>query len=41
MGTMQVVRIHDFGGPEVLQLERVERPEPNADEALIEGSAKW
>lgn len=32
---MKAVRIHGFGGPEVLQLEEVERPVPAADELLI------
>ncbi len=33
---MQAVRIHTFGGPEVLQLEDVARPVPAADEILIQ-----
>jgi NADPH:quinone reductase-like Zn-dependent oxidoreductase len=32
---MKAVRIHAFGGPEVLQLEDVARPLPAADEILI------
>ncbi len=32
---MKAVRIHAFGGPEVLQLEEVARPVPAADELLI------
>ena len=32
---MKAVRIHAFGGPEVLQLEEVARPVPAADEILI------
>ncbi|RSK46390.1 NADP-dependent oxidoreductase [Hymenobacter perfusus] len=32
---MKAVRIHAFGGPEVLQLEDVVRPVPAADELLI------
>ena len=32
---MRAVRIHTFGGPEVLQLEDVARPVPAADEILI------
>ncbi|HEY4365619.1 MAG TPA: NADP-dependent oxidoreductase [Steroidobacteraceae bacterium] len=35
MATMQAVRIHSFGGPEVLQLEEVPRPEPLDNEVLI------
>ncbi|MEZ0541080.1 NADP-dependent oxidoreductase [Fibrella arboris] len=33
---MKAVRIHAYGGPEVLQLEEVARPVPAADELLIE-----
>ncbi|OGX82852.1 NADP-dependent oxidoreductase [Hymenobacter coccineus] len=33
---MKAVRIHAFGGPEVLQIEDVARPVPAADEILIE-----
>lgn len=33
--TMKAVRIHSFGGPEVLRLEEVPRPEPKADELLV------
>jgi NADPH:quinone reductase-like Zn-dependent oxidoreductase len=36
MGQMRAVRIHDFGGSDVLQLENIERPEADADEVLIE-----
>ena len=32
---MQAIRIHAFGGPEVLQLEEVARPVPAADEILV------
>lgn len=32
---MKAIRIHQFGGPEVLKLEEVPRPEPGADEVLI------
>jgi NADPH:quinone reductase-like Zn-dependent oxidoreductase len=32
---MKAVRIHAFGGPEVLQLEDVARPMPAADEILV------
>ena len=32
---MKAVRIHAFGGPEVLQLEEVARPVPAADEILV------
>ncbi len=33
--TMQAIRFHEYGGPEVLVLEQVPRPEPKANEALI------
>jgi len=32
---MKAVRIHEFGGPEVLKLEETPRPKPAADEVLI------
>ena len=32
---MQTIRVHDYGGPEVLVLEQAPRPEPKADEVLI------
>jgi NADPH:quinone reductase-like Zn-dependent oxidoreductase len=32
---MQAVRIHDYGGPEVLVLEEAPRPEPGAGQVLI------
>ncbi len=35
MATMKAVRIHDYGGPEVILHEEVTRPEPAADEVLI------
>lgn len=33
--TMQAARAHDYGAPETLVLEQVERPAPNADQVLI------
>lgn len=36
---MKAVRIHAFGGPEVLQVEEVARPMPAADEILIKVKA--
>jgi NADPH:quinone reductase-like Zn-dependent oxidoreductase len=33
--TMKAVRIHSFGGPEVLRLEDVPTPEPKPDELLV------
>lgn len=35
MATMHAMRIHSFGGPEVLQLDEVPRPEPERDEVLV------
>ncbi len=35
MATMKVVRIHSYGGPEVLVCEDILRPEPATDEVLI------
>ena len=32
---MKAIRIHEFGGPEVLKLEDAPRPKPDADEVLI------
>ncbi len=33
--TMQAVQARAYGGPDVLQLEKAPRPEPNADQVLI------
>jgi NADPH:quinone reductase-like Zn-dependent oxidoreductase len=33
--TIQAIRAHDYGGPEVLVIEHAPRPEPNADQVLI------
>jgi len=33
--TIQAVRVHQYGGPEELKLERIQRPEPQAGEVLI------
>jgi NADPH:quinone reductase-like Zn-dependent oxidoreductase len=35
MAKMKAVCIHSFGGPEVLKVENVERPQPKDDEVLI------
>jgi NADPH:quinone reductase-like Zn-dependent oxidoreductase len=35
MATMKAVRIHEYGGPEVLRYEDAPRPAPTAGEALI------
>jgi NADPH:quinone reductase-like Zn-dependent oxidoreductase len=32
---MQAIQVHDYGGPEVLMLEKVQLPQPNADQVLI------
>src|SRR5258708_25084483 len=32
---MQAVVAHEYGAPDVLKLERIQRPEPNDDEALV------
>jgi NADPH:quinone reductase-like Zn-dependent oxidoreductase len=32
---MKAIRIHEFGGPEVMKLEEVERPIPKTDEILV------
>lgn len=37
--TMQAVRFHEVGGPEVLRIEDVERPEPGAGEVLVQVAA--
>lgn len=33
--TMQVIRVHQYGGVEQLRLEQAQRPQPQADEVLI------
>ncbi len=35
MATMKAVRIHEYGGPEVLQYEDAPRPEPKMGEVLV------
>lgn len=35
MAEMQAMRIHEFGGPEVVQADIVARPEPATDELLV------
>ena len=35
MSTMTAVRMHEFGTPEVLQTETINRPEPGAHEVLV------
>src|SRR3981081_2146612 len=37
--TMQAILVHNYGGPEQLKLEEVQRPEPQAGEGLIQGHA--
>lgn len=36
---MQAIRIHEYGGPEVLRLEELPTPEPGPGQALVEVSA--
>ena len=36
-GTMKAIRIHNYGGPDVLKYEDAPRPEPQADEVLVQG----
>lgn len=33
--TMKAIRYHDFGGPEVLALDEVQRPQPEAGQVLV------
>jgi NADPH:quinone reductase-like Zn-dependent oxidoreductase len=35
MHTMKAIRIHSYGGPEVLKYEDAPRPIPNDDDVLI------
>ncbi|HEX2064633.1 MAG TPA: NADP-dependent oxidoreductase [Acidimicrobiales bacterium] len=35
-GTMKAVRIHEYGGPDVLRYEEAPRPEPGAGEVLVQ-----
>src|SRR5437588_4043932 len=35
MATMKAVRVHEYGGPEVLRYEDAPRPEPGLGEALV------
>jgi NADPH:quinone reductase-like Zn-dependent oxidoreductase len=39
MKTMKAVRIHTYGGPEVLKFEDAPRPEPAPGEVLIKVNA--
>jgi NADPH:quinone reductase len=32
---MKAIRVHEFGGPEVLKLEDVPTPQPSAGQALV------
>jgi len=32
---MKAIRIHEFGGPEVMRMEEMQRPAPQADEILV------
>jgi len=33
--TMKAYRVHEFGGPDVIRAEEIERPTPGADEVLV------
>ncbi|MDD9150586.1 MULTISPECIES: hypothetical protein [unclassified Sporolactobacillus] len=33
--SMQAVQVHEYGGDEVLQLEKIKRPQPSAEEILV------
>src|SRR5690242_17740295 len=33
--TMQIIRVHQYGGPEQLTLEQAERPHPQVGEVLL------
>ncbi|MFD2329496.1 NADP-dependent oxidoreductase [Cohnella sp. GCM10020058] len=33
--TMQAIQVHEYGGPDVLKVVTVDRPQPEADEALV------
>jgi hypothetical protein len=35
IGTMKAIRIHNYGGPEVLKYEDAPRPTPQAGEVLV------
>jgi len=35
MATMKAVRVHEYGGPEVLRYEDAPRPVPGAGEVLV------
>jgi len=35
MATMKAVRMHDYGGPDVLTYEDVPRPKPKSGEILV------
>jgi NADPH2:quinone reductase len=32
---MKAIRVHEFGGPEVLKLEEVDTPQPSAGQVLV------
>src|SRR5207344_3477304 len=34
-GKMKAIRVHEFGGPEVLKLEEVATPKPSAGQVLV------
>ena len=40
MPTMQAIRLHSYGPPEVLVMDEVPRPDPAPGEVLIRGSRR-
>ena len=36
---MRAVRVNEYGGPEVLSLEEVEKPTPSSNEVLVKVAA--
>ena len=37
---MKAIRVHEFGGPEVLRLEEVTTPKPSAGQVLVPHSCR-
>src|SRR5258707_1300488 len=36
---MKAIRVHQFGGPEVLKLEEIPTPKPDAGQVLVRGAS--